>query len=161
MGSALANKTVPTPRLLTRGSLAMRLRGGAIAAAAVAALMLAGTLEPYPSGAGTHRQLHLPACSMLARTGWPCPTCGVTTSVAAMAHGDVLAALKAQPFGVVIFAATAALAVAGGFELVSAAPVFSRLRPRLWWALAAVGGILAGWATKLALGVATGELPIR
>ena len=132
-----------------------------MAAGAAGMLLLAASLRPYHSGTGTHEQLGLPACTILAQTGWPCPTCGLTTSVAATAHGQLAVAARAQPFGVVIFAGLVTAAIAGGIELVSARPVFSRLRPRLWWALAAVGGLLAGWAIKLAIGAATGELPLQ
>ena len=36
-------------------------------------------------------------CGMKQRTGLPCPTCGMTTSVLAFARGDVLTAFYVQP----------------------------------------------------------------
>jgi hypothetical protein len=133
-------------------------------ASAIAILAVLGTLQPDPSGMGTHEQLFcLPACSFLVRTGWPCPTCGLTTSLAAMAHGDVGLACRAHPFGVVLFLALVTAGLAGGMELLSTRVFFGHniLRPRAWWVLAAGGGLLLGWLIKLAVGLASGELPIR
>ncbi len=138
-----------------------RLRGAVVLALAVAAMVVAGMLRPDLRGVGTHEQLSLPVCSFAARTGWPCPTCGLTTSLAAMAHGNVGLAFRAQPFGVVVFMVLVAAALAGGVELLSAWPILGRVRPRLWWVAAAVGGVLLGWVVKLAVGWGTGELPIR
>ncbi len=36
-------------------------------------------------------------CGMKMRTGWPCPTCGMTTAVLAFARGEVLLAFYLQP----------------------------------------------------------------
>jgi hypothetical protein len=142
-----------------------RLRGAVVLALAIAILAVLGSLHPDPSGMGTHEQLSIPACSFLATTGWPCPTCGLTTSLAAMAHGDVALGFRAHPFGVMLFLALIAAGLAGGMELLSAVEFFnfgrSVLRPRAWWVLAAGGGLILGWAVKLAVGLVSGELPIR
>ncbi|MEI6512039.1 MAG: DUF2752 domain-containing protein [bacterium] len=60
-------------------------------------------LHPDPRGYGTHRQIFLPPCSFQFITGRPCPTCGLTTSFTAMAHLQLLTAIKANLFGPVIF----------------------------------------------------------
>lgn len=36
-------------------------------------------------------------CGFKQRTGWPCPACGMTTSVLAFARGDVVVAFVTQP----------------------------------------------------------------
>jgi hypothetical protein len=36
-------------------------------------------------------------CGFKQRTGWPCPACGMTTSVKAFARGEVVVAFKTQP----------------------------------------------------------------
>jgi len=41
-------------------------------------------------------------CPLLDATGFPCPTCGGTTSVAAVSRGDLTAAFVAQPFAMVV-----------------------------------------------------------
>lgn len=62
-------------------------------------------LTPSAAGVGTHMQLGLPACGFLARTGWPCPSCGLTTSFALAARGRFADAAFVQPFGFVLFVA--------------------------------------------------------
>jgi len=139
----------------------IRLRGLLVMAPCWMMLIVAWTLKPYACGYGTAEQLGLPACSFLARTGWPCPTCGLTTSIAAAARGRVSAAWRAHPFGPVLLVAVAALAAAGTIDLLAGKDVIGRLRPRLWWALVAVAGLLGGWGLKLAIGIADGTLPLR
>ena len=140
---------------------AFRLRGLAIAAACWAALFVARSLTPQPGGHGTHEQLNLPSCTFLARTGWPCPSCGLTTSVSAMTHGNVIAAFKAHPFGVVLAPMILLLAAVGTIELATGRAAFGVLRPGLWWAWAGLLGMFAGWGGKIAIGVAAGKLPLR
>ncbi|MDY6913306.1 MAG: DUF2752 domain-containing protein [Planctomycetota bacterium] len=149
---------LPVP---ARPKPALRLRGLAIAASCWAVLCVAWSLTPQPGGVGTHEQLNLPACSFMARTGWPCPTCGLTTSLSATTHGNVIAAWQAQPFGLLLAPAILLLAVTGTIELISGRDAIGALRPRVWWAWAAIAGMLAGWGGKIAMGVAAGRLPLR
>ena len=72
-----------------------RLRGGALVLSCGTVLVVAALLTPRASGQGTHQQLGLPACSFLVQTGYPCPSCGLTTSVVAMAHGKLQQAASA------------------------------------------------------------------
>jgi len=138
-----------------------RYRGAVVAAPCLLALVLAGRLMPWADGFGTHQDLGLPACSVLAETGWPCPTCGLTTSVSAMAHGQAGRAVRAHPFGPAIFLGLLVGAAAGVVEILSGTDVLGLLRPRLWWAVAGLLGILAGWSVKLLAGAMSGELPLR
>ena len=117
--------------------------------------------RPRAAGYGTHEQFGLPPCSFLVRTGYPCPSCGLTTSMAAMSHLQFRAAFQAQPFGVLLFAAILFFAVAATVQWLTGRDVISALRPRPWWALAALGGMLGSWGLKVAIAVATGQLPIR
>ena len=139
----------------------LRLVGAGVAAACWGVLGLAWSVSPSPAGYGTHEQLHLPPCSLLVRTGYPCPTCGLTTSMAAMARGRVLAAVRAQPFGPALFAGLAALAAAGTVQLLTGRPAIAKLRVRWWWAPAALAGLLAGWGAAVLAGIAAGRLPVR
>jgi hypothetical protein len=66
-------------------------------------LALSIELEPSADGHGTHKQLGLPACGFLSITGYPCPSCGITTSFSYFVRGDLLDALRVQPFGFVLF----------------------------------------------------------
>jgi hypothetical protein len=72
-------------------------------------LITARLLVPDARGFGTHEQLGLPACAFLAWTGWPCPTCGLTTSFAHAAHGDLARAFSAHVLGPGLFAVTVLL----------------------------------------------------
>ncbi len=99
---------VPAPTLQAplRACLGTRIFAAILAAAALSVLITAALIRPDPSGTGTHRQLGLPECGWLAVTGYPCPTCGMTTSFAAATHAQPIASIKAQPFGAAFALAT-------------------------------------------------------
>ncbi len=65
-------------------------------------LVVARALEPTPQGYGTHEQLGLPPCNLLALTGRPCPTCGMTTSWANLVRARWSEAVRASPGGVLL-----------------------------------------------------------
>jgi hypothetical protein len=67
-------------------------------------LWVARVLTPNSQGFGTHTQLHLPPCAFYAWTHLPCPACGLTTSFAYLADGDLRQAFHAHPVGPVLFA---------------------------------------------------------
>ncbi len=65
---------------------------------------LARWIDPYdaegaPKMRSTHEQLGLPPCRFLQLTGRPCPSCGLTTSFALLAHGDPRSAFRANLAG--------------------------------------------------------------
>lgn len=133
-----------------RAPRSTRIGAAFLAAAALAVLITAGLIHPDASGMGTHRQLGLPPCGWLASTGYPCPTCGMTTSFSAAANAQPVASFIAQPFGAFFALATAtffwgALHVAlFGSNLGRA---FERLlAPRYLWPTAAF--FLLAWAYK-------------
>jgi Protein of unknown function (DUF2752) len=71
-----------------------------VAAAGLAGLLiLARMLEPDPRGFGTHVQLGLRPCAFLTATGRLCPSCGMTTSYAWLARGQIDRSWKANPAG--------------------------------------------------------------
>lgn len=65
-------------------------------------------LKPYdeegrPLRQETHRQMGLPPCTFYVWTdGYPCPSCGMTTSFALLMHGDIVNSLKANAVGTVL-----------------------------------------------------------
>jgi hypothetical protein len=94
-------------------------------------------------------------CGMKQRTGLPCPTCGMTTSVLAFARGELLTAFYVQPAGAFL----CSLLVVGAFFafLTGVFGVYFSFLGRLWaelklkWIAAGVLVILAaGWAVTLA-----------
>jgi len=74
------------------------------------------SLTPDPAGHGTHQQLGLPPCTIHYLTGRLCPSCGLTTSVSAILHGQFALAWRANPIGFLVVAG--ALAVAGNSLMV-------------------------------------------
>ncbi len=100
---------------------------------AAAVLVIAALLNPDVRGYDTHVQLGLPPCGFMQTTGLPCMTCGMTTAFANMAHGQVLAAIRVQAFGTVLFVLTVLAALVGAGQLFGGWDILSRLHPRMWW----------------------------
>ncbi|MCS7209841.1 MAG: DUF2752 domain-containing protein [Fimbriimonadales bacterium] len=80
-------------------------------AGALLVLGIGWYLRPDPAGHGTHQQLGLPPCTIFYLTGRPCPSCGLTTSVSAIMHGQLALAWRANPIGFLIVAATLGVAL--------------------------------------------------
>jgi hypothetical protein len=100
-----------------------RLLAGFVTAVACVAFTIAAVVNPYdeagrPRTHGTHRQLGLPPCTMLSTVGFPCPSCGMTTSIALFFHGDVPAACRVNWAGALL--AAVGIAVATWLGLVAA-----------------------------------------
>jgi len=98
-------------------------------------------------------------CGMKQRTGWPCPTCGMTTCVLAFSRGDLLTAFYVQPAGAFL----CTLLVVGAFFafLTSVFGVyfsaFDRLLAELRFKYVVVGLLVilaAGWAVTMARALA-------
>lgn len=64
--------------------------------------LAARVVEPDPRGFGTHTQFGLPGCSIQQVFGRPCPGCGMTTSFAHFVRGDLVAAARANPAGLLL-----------------------------------------------------------
>jgi hypothetical protein len=67
---------------------------------------LAWWINPYEDGQAmrmeSHRQLGLPPCTFKFMTGYPCPSCGLTTSFALLMKGDVVNSLRANAVGTLL-----------------------------------------------------------
>ncbi|TVQ30409.1 MAG: DUF2752 domain-containing protein [Phycisphaeraceae bacterium] len=79
----------------------------AVALGCLAVLTAAAWAEPSPDGHGTHRQFGLPPCNWVAAFDFPCFTCGMTTSFAHAADGDLPGSFLTQPMGAVLALLTA------------------------------------------------------
>jgi len=84
-----------------------RIRYIVVCGLGAAVLLIARFLRPSANGVGTHRQLGLPPCAFLHFTGFPCPSCGLTTSVAHAARLNFYESVITQPFGLVVFVSAA------------------------------------------------------
>lgn len=121
----------------------------------LAVLAMAARLTPSPTGVGSHRALGLQSCVMLDRKGLPCPSCGMTTSFAWFARGDVAASFYVQPMGALL-AAAAACSVWGGAYIALTGRPLHRLayvlpaRPYLIGVLA-FGIVAWGWKVFIQL----------
>ncbi len=147
-----------------RASVRRRRCQAAVVLLACSALLgVALYVTPDPRGLGTHEQLGLGRCGMIVTTGYPCPTCGMTTAFACTVRGRLIAALLAQPTGMLLALATIAVWLAAGYVLVTGRPSPLKvpyMTPyRLFWTLLAL--LLGGWGFKIAYGLATGTLPMR
>jgi hypothetical protein len=79
-----------------------RLLAIAVSLVCLAVMVTAAKLTPSPTGMGTHTQLGLDQCQFALRTGLPCPSCGMTTSFAWFARGNLLASFYIQPMGALL-----------------------------------------------------------
>jgi hypothetical protein len=103
-------------------------------------------LDPYdsvsgePLTQGTHLQLGLPPCNFLVMSGFPCPSCGMTTSFSLLMHGDLVASWQANSAGMV-------LALLGVVSIPWCLAV--GLAGKLWWFTRLENGLLAGLFVSL------------
>lgn len=84
-------------------------------------------------------------------TGIPCPGCGLTRSLAHLAHGDIAASLRLHPLGGLLFLQTALAWSLWGVQLARrpARPILTERRLALW-ALANAAALLVVWLARLA-----------
>ncbi len=126
-------------------------------------LGVAAYLQPDSRGYGTHQQLGMGACGMLIRTGYPCPTCGMTTAFAYAIRGRLLAAFYAQPAGLALALASAAVTALSGWAIFTGRlPTMLLREPSphlLFWLLLLL--LVGGWGIKLVWGLLDGSLPVR
>lgn len=120
----------------------------------VVLLLVARRLDPDPRGFGTHTQLGLPACAFQAATGRPCPTCGMTTSFAWFARGNLVRSWGASPAGSLL--APTCLALVPWLLAASArgrpAPFRSWETPLVGLAVAVVALTVLSWTIRMTLG---------
>ena len=122
-----------------------------IALGSTFSMLLGRYLTPSATGVGTHEQLGLPACPTLHLTGYPCPSCGLTTSFALAARMEFTEALQVQPFGLIIFFLAIVLIPGSVYLLARRKPVIdlivSRRSNLIMYILLAL--YLGGWAYKI------------
>ena len=119
------------PPIAASSTALRRLVGAGIAVAAAAVLGVAAWLDPSPEGLGTHSQLSLPPCGWILTMDLPCPTCGMTTSFAYAADGNLLGSFIAQPMGALLAVATAIALLVGTYTVATGSRV-AAMFGQLW-----------------------------
>ncbi|BDG09891.1 DUF2752 domain-containing protein [Anaeromyxobacter paludicola] len=82
-------------------------------------------------------------CPLLALTGWPCPTCGMTRAFVRLAHGAVGGAVAASPLGALLAAAAWAFGAAALAAWAAGRPLPALPRPAQRALAAALVGLAA------------------
>ena len=144
-------------------STAARLTGLAVFIGCAALLGVAAWLRPDPRGFGTHEQSGSAPCGMLVLTGYPCPTCGMTTAFSYFVRAQWLRSFLAQPAGFILALATLGFAILSGRALVLGRWP-RRFLPTIssyWIFLALLIILLGGWGFKLVHGLVNGTLPLH
>ncbi len=128
-----------------------RLLAGGLAAGCLAVLVIAAWLLPSPNGFGTHQAMGLTECAFLARTGLPCPACGMTTSFAWFVRGNLVASLYVQPMGTVLAVWCGMTVWVAGYVAVTCRPLHRLfgLLPDRWYLVPLLSIAVAGWGWKM------------
>jgi Protein of unknown function (DUF2752) len=139
------NQTAP------KVSFPSRLLALGLSGTCLAVLCLAAYLHPSPDGFGTHTTIGLNRCEFLARTGLPCPSCGMTTSFAWFVRGNIAASLYVQPMGTLIALITAMTVWAGGYIGLTgrAAHRLLQILPGQWIVVTLMAVAIAAWGWKI------------
>jgi hypothetical protein len=148
--SRLRDNTIPTQSAQAgieetphRNLFAMR----ALGAAGLAAVFAASFILP-PSGLG------ISTCVFRNTFGIPCPGCGLTRSFAAISHGQLAAALRSHPLGILIYGSMFIYMLKWATEALLRRRLFARLEEKaslpVLWTL--VFGLVGVWLLRLATG---------
>ena len=123
-------------RVKRRGAPALLFLGAA------GVLVVAASLEPDPSGLGTHEQLGLPRCGFRMAMGLPCVSCGMTTAFAHAANGNLSKAFFTQPMGAMLAVVDAIAVLVFGYAAVVGMPVTGICRMAVRPAMFVILGVL-------------------
>ena len=131
--------------------LVKRLFALLIAFGCLTPLILAAYLPPSPDGLGTHTQLGLAECHWYRTTGLPCPSCGMTTSWAWFARGNLVASLYIQPMGTVLALIAAGCFWGGLYVAITGRPIYRLLWlfPGRYYFVALLGFAILAWGWKI------------
>ena len=130
-----------------------RIVAAMVLTACAAVIGVAAWLSPSDQGLGTHQQMGLAACGFYETSGWPCPTCGMTTAFSHVAHGNLIRGFFAQPAGTVFALIVIVVGIVAGYVLITGRSMGTWLAwhmtpVRIGVFVAAL--LLMGWAFKAA-----------
>ncbi len=146
-------RPVPEPPRWVRGVLVL------MVAALGGVFVIARLLNPYeadgtPRRQGTHQQapLGLPPCTFHEKTGYPCPSCGMTTSFALLVRGDVKNSLRANAVGTLLAVVCAGLIPYVLHFVIRKRPLLGLSLERVltWVVLLFLGLMMLRWVVVLA-----------
>lgn len=149
--TATSPPSLPPRSAPARATPSERTGAALLAAGCLAMLVIGASLDPSPSGMGTHMQLGLKPCGWLVAFNKPCLTCGMTTAVTNVAHGRFLDGFKGQPAGALL-AILAATVFWGALHVALTGSRLSRVAGKLLGTrclILAAATILGAWAYKL------------
>src|SRR5215203_4153002 len=89
-------------------------------------------------------------CLFRGLTGVPCPGCGITTSLLALARGDAVASWSANPAGFGIAALLVGQVVVAWLAMQRGLLAHAGLRWLTWLDRIAIGGLAVAWVGRLA-----------
>jgi Protein of unknown function (DUF2752) len=114
-------------------------------------LVIAAWLTPNRQGYGTHTAMGMQACQWFAKTGIPCPACGMTTSFACFVRGQLIHSLYVQPMGFVLAALTCGTVWGALYVACTGRPIYRLLWviPSRYYMLPLISWGLAAWAWKI------------
>lgn len=140
-----------------------RLYAAGLFLTAAALLGTAAWLAPAKEHMGTHQQLRLLPCGFVTMTGYPCPTCGMTTAFAHAVRGHLIESARSQPAGLLLALVATILGLsAAGAVTTGRYPTINwyRINPTsfVWWV---AGTLVAAWGVKTAMGLLDGTLPAK
>src|SRR5690348_9267919 len=144
--------SVYAPRIIpAKISFAGQLGALALAGACAAVLIIAARLQPSPDGLGTHTELGLNRCYWIQQWNLPCPSCGMTTSFAHFAHGQLLGSFYVQLMGAVLAILTTATFWGALYIAWTGKPAWRLLRiiPTRYYVLPLMLFGIAAWGWKM------------
>jgi len=129
-------------------SRSYRLRATVVMAVCGGVLGLAMYVKPEGRGLGSHEQLGMAGCGFYERTGYPCPTCGMTTAFAHVVRGQLLEAFTVQPAGALGALMCVLAVVVSGYVVVTGKRLGSKYYFRINWIVVMMviaSVVLAAW----------------
>lgn len=128
-----------------------RVEAAVLLLVALAVIVVPALLHPDPSGYGTHTQCLLLPCFFRQLTGVPCPLCGMTTSLAHMARGELVAAFNAHLLGPLLYVLAFLTAGRSLWALIKGMPAFPQWLQGPKSAQLMLAILLTGWVGNIAM----------